>query len=159
MWYKIHCHGYAGIVLYYCMLQLNIWWVFHVCVLFWKVRFPFHSLKNAHRMFKIHLTLVVLGIIIPLLPVIATIAHSQTPGFYTRNDFPEGLGFGLAQFPPILCYTLDKDIVFYSFILPVTFLMFVGITVLLITIWIVHKVKARIIDSWFCTYTSLKFDM
>ena len=38
----------AGMVLYYCMLQLNFWWVFHVTILFWKIQFPLHALRFVH---------------------------------------------------------------------------------------------------------------
>ena len=127
-------------VLYYCMLQLNLWWVFHVTLLFWKIRFPLRAMKLSHLMPRVHVVCVLLGLTIPLLPVLATIAHSQITGYSSREGLPSGLCFGLANFPPILCYTLDKDVVFYSFILPVTLLMLVGVTALLLTIWAVHKV-------------------
>ena len=60
--------------------------------------------------------------------------------YSATEGLPSGLGFGLATFPPILCYTLNKDVVFFSFILPITLLMVMGITLLLLTIWAVHKV-------------------
>lgn len=128
-------------VLYYCMLQLNIWWVFHVTILFWKIRFPLHSLSFSHTMHRLHILSVALGLTIPLLPVMTTIVHSQIVDYSSEGDgLPSGWGFGLATFPPILCYTLNKNVVFYSFILPVTLLMLIGITALILTIWTVHKV-------------------
>lgn len=121
-------------VLYYCMLQLNLWWIFHVSVLFWKIQFPIHALRLSQQYSrKIHIVSIALALSLPLLPVIATVTHSLA-----TNSF--GLGFGLATFPPILCYTLNKDVVFYSFILPVTLLMLFGVTLILLTIRAVYKV-------------------
>ena len=117
-----------------------MWWVFHVAILCWKISFPFHSFHHSHLLPRLHLLLVLLALMVPLLPVLATIAHSQAVGYSEKEGLPSGLGFGLATFPPILCYTLNKNVVFYSFILPVTLLMLVGITALLVTIWNVHKV-------------------
>lgn len=137
-------------VLYYCMLQLNLWWVFHISILFWKICFPIRSIRYTHLMPRVHLVCVVLGLAIPLLPVLTTIIHSQAVDYSAREGLPSGLGFGLATFPPILCYTLNKDVVFFSFILPVTLLMVTGITVLLLTIWAVHKVRP--IENFFTCY-------
>jgi hypothetical protein len=128
-------------ILYYCMLQLNLWWVFHVTILFWKILFPFHSMRYVKKMYQIHIVCVLVGIIFPLLPVLATITHSQIVDYAATEGLPSGLGFGLATFPPVLCYALNKDVVFYSFILPVTLLMFWGITVLLVIIWAIYKVR------------------
>ena len=97
---------------------------------------------------RIHFVLVCLGLTVPLIPVIATISHSFLVGYAESEGLPSGLGFGLATFPPILCYTLNKNVVFYSFILPVTLLMLVGITALLVTIWVVHKVRTAIGIQW-----------
>ena len=110
-------------------------------ILFWKVHFPIHSLRFTHKMGRIHAGCVVLGLTIPLLPVLTTIIHNSAVDYSAREGVPSGLGFGLATFPPILCNALNKNVVFFSFILPVTLLMVTGITVLLLTIWAVHKVK------------------
>ena len=123
------------------MLQLNIWWVFHVCVLCWRIKFPFHARRYSKFNTRLHFALVALALVLPLLPVLTTIIHSQATDYTSMEGVPSGLGFGLANFPPILCYALNKDVVFFSFILPVTLLMLVGVTALLVTIWAVHKVS------------------
>ena len=79
---------------------------------------------------RIHAVCVVLGLTIPLLPVLTTIIHSLAVDYSATEGLPSGLGFGLATFLPILCYTLNKDVVFFSFILPITLLMVMGITLL-----------------------------
>ena len=125
------------------MLQLNLWWVFHVSILFWKLQFPLRAIRFTHYMWRVHLTCVLVGIFAPLLPVVVAIAHSQTEASFSPY-LPRSLGFGLATFPPILCYMLDKNVVFYSFILPLTLLMLIGITTLILTIVAVHKVSLPI---------------
>ena len=121
---------FAGIVFYYGLFQLAVWWFCHEISLFWKIKFPFHarSFETAHRMKYVHITMVTVGLILPALPVIVT---------FTTGD-PSG--FGLTRFPPILCTGLEKDSTFYSLVLPINILMATGIPLLIIIFWIIHKV-------------------
>ena len=68
------------------------------------------------------------GLILPALPVIVT---------FTTGD-PSG--FGLIRFPPILCAGLQRDSTFYSLVLPIDILSAIGIPLLIILFWTIHKV-------------------
>ena len=121
----------AGIVFYYGLFQVAVWWFCHEISIFWGVCFPFHakSLEKAHRTKYIHIIMVIVGLVLPALPVIVT---------FTTGD-PSG--FGLTRFPPILCTGLEKDATFYSLVLPINILMAIGIPLLIIIFRIIHKVR------------------
>ena len=116
-----------GIVFYYILLQLLLWWFFHVLAVFWKIEFPLHAKRaeSAHLIRYVHLTMVVLGLILPLVPVIATLATT---------------GFGLIRFPAILCGGRSANATFYALVLPIVLLLQVGITLLGVMFWTIHKV-------------------
>ena len=61
-----------------------------------------------------------------------------------RNDttaVPSGYGFGMTNFPPILCSGLDSDASFYSLVLPILILTEIGMTLLVFAFWDVRKVS------------------
>lgn len=60
-----------------------------------------------------------------------------------KNDtltIPGGYGFGMTNFPPILCAGLDSDASFYSLILPILVMTEIGMTLLVFAFWDVRKV-------------------
>ena len=132
----------AGIAFYYCLFQLAVWWFCHEISLFWKIRFPFHarSFETTHRIKYVHITMVIVGLVLPALPVIVT---------FTAGD-PSG--FGLTRFPPILCTGLQRDSTFYSLVLPIDILSAIGIPLLIIIFWIVHKVIVVYTHSKSCEW-------
>jgi len=121
----------TGMVFYYGLFQLAMWWFLHVVSLFWKIRFPFHarSFETAHRLKYIHIAMVIVGLVLPTLPVIVA--------FTAEN--PSTRGFGLTRFPPILCTSLQRDSTFYSLVLPINLLIAIGVPLLIIMFWIIHK--------------------
>jgi len=126
----------AGIVIYYGLFQLAVWWFCHVVSLFWKIRFPFHarSFETAHRVKYIHIAMVIVGLVLPTLPVIVA---------FTAGN-PSSRGFGLTRFPPILCTSLQSDPTFYSLVLPINVLLAIGVPLLIIIFWIIYKVQTFI---------------
>ena len=67
-------------------------------------------------------------------------------GDYARHDKDDpraakGLGFGMTNFPPILCAGLDSNATFYSLILPINILIEIGMTLLVFTFWDVRRVS------------------
>jgi len=122
-------------VFYYGLFQLAVWWFLHVVSLFWKIRFPFHarSFETAHRLKYIHITMVIVGLVLPTLPIIVAFTAGNSS---TR-------GFGLTRFPPILCTSLQRDSTFYSLVLPINLLIAIGVPLLIIIFWIIHKVHTH----------------
>ena len=77
--------------------------------------------------------MVIVGLVLPALPVVVTFAAAAR----------DSRGFGLIRFPPILCSGLQSDATFYSFVLPINILLAIGIPLLIIIFWIIHKVILR----------------
>ena len=141
----------SGILYSYCLFQISVWWLFHIMVLFWKVRFPFHarSFEVAHKIKYIHIICVLIGLLLPLVPIVISMAKFAMD--INSNEFLRsknitfasgGLGYGQIRFPPVLCYGTDRNSVFYSLILLVNIILATGITFLILLFWLIHKVSA-----------------
>ena len=104
----------------------------------------------------IHITCVIVGILIPLLPIITSMAkfaadiRKQNEKFTSqiKNDLflSGGLGFATSRFPPILCTGRDQDVIFYTVVLPIGIILASGCTILINIFWSVHKVSLLIIN-------------
>ena len=133
----------VGTVFYYGLFQIIVWWFCHELSLFWKIRFPFHarSFETSHRIKYVHITMVIVGLLLPALPVIVTFAIAAR----------DSRGFGLIRFPPILCSGLQRDATFYSLVLPINILLAVGIPLLIIIFWTIHKVIPCPPNTYICS--------
>lgn len=131
-----------GVVVHYIPLQLNLWWVSHMVTLLWKMRHPLQAkmpnTRKYHRV--IHIVCVVIGLLAPLISVVAIIAENSIHDRNTSQDLPGSLGFGFGIFPPVLCAGLNGKVTFYTLIFPNILLVMVGTSTLAITIWTIHKV-------------------
>ena len=132
----------AGMVFYYILLQLATFWICHVIALFWKIRFPFHarSFQMTHRTKYVHIASAAIGVLFPIIPVIATMAQSAR-GKSSAETVKAGLGFGITRFPPLLCTGMHGDTTFYSLILPIIVILMIGMTILITIFWIIHRVS------------------
>ncbi len=134
----------AGIIVHYCSVQINIWWVLHVSSMFMTVVFPYRTraLRISKKLTYIHVACVLVGLFLPAIPIVAAMSHHAVeakPGAMLQGR----LGFGLVSSPPFLCNGIDADVTFYSLILPNIILVQIGITMLILTIWYVHKVRSK----------------
>ena len=118
---------YAGAVLYYGSMQISLLWVFHVIAVFWAIKFPFHSraFKASGRFRYIHIIIVIVALLLPGMPVVAAFA---TGGYVFPGE------------PHLVCLGRDRDATFYSLILPVSVIVAVGVSLLIIILWIIVKV-------------------
>lgn len=131
-------------VFYYVLIQFGIWWLVHVTAILWKIQFPFHAHqhKSTHCIRWIHVICVVLGLLIPLIPVIVTVVDSIMDSNNSSSSTQFGtLGFGVTRFPPVLCTGVDRSATYYSLVLPLNLILLTGITELAIIFWIIHKVR------------------
>lgn len=140
----------AGMVFTYTLIQLTVWWLFHTASLFWKIQFPFHA-RASQRIKCIHISCFIVGILIPLIPIIASVAKSaakfdSSSGMGSFLD--RGLGFTVTRFPPVLCTGSDKDVVFYSVVMPIDIVLSVGCSMLIIMFWTIHKVSFVSLDAF-----------
>lgn len=88
----------------------------------------------------VHLTCVVICVLVPLVPIIATMsqyAHGKSAAEAAKG----GLGFGISRFPSLLCSGRDEKITFYALVLPSIIIFMIGMTILVLIFWIIHKVS------------------
>ena len=109
------CFIFAGAVFYYCILQQVFIWFFHVVVMFWGIKFPFSSRRFRKKGYAkyLHFSLVLLSFVLPVVTLVV--------GFETG-------GYSMPRFPPTTCLAVNLDATFYSFILPITVIMALGIS-------------------------------
>ena len=122
-----HMHTHSGSVYYYALLQLAIWWICHVAALFWKVNFPFHA-KAFNNVKFVHIMVVVVALLIPVAPVISA--------------FVTG-GFTMSSFPPVFCVTKNSNAVYFTLILPISLIVAIGTTLLILILATILKVQNR----------------
>ena len=141
MW-SIILYFVAGAVIIYCLLQLAVFWFCHVLAIFWKIRFPFHAraFQMANHTKYLHIVSAAIGVLFPTIPVIATMAqsaHRQSSAEAVKS----GLGFVIVTLPPLLCTGRNENVTFYSLILPILVILMVGMPVLIMIFWIIHRVR------------------
>lgn len=144
------------IQLTYIPLQFNIWWVTYILVLLWTVRNPFKVKRLSTEVLfkKIHISITIIGILLPIAPVIALVVYDViNPHVYGT------LGFGFAQTPPWFCVGLSSTSYFYFITLPNVILSLIGITGLAITIWTIHKVKIEALDLCYILFNMNKISV
>ena len=88
----------------------------------------------------IHLICVVIGVLVPFVPVVATMSQFAQDKS-SAEAAKGGLGFGITRFPSLLCNGRDKDTTFYSLVLPIIIIIMIGMTLLVFVFWIIHKVS------------------
>ncbi len=120
--------SHTGAVFHYTMLQMAVWWLLYVLMLLWTVRFPLQvrSFGKSHWFKVLHIACVTLALLVPLIPVIAAFA---TGGFNNTN------------FPPHFCTGRDSEATFYSLMVPIMIVLQIGVAVLTLIFWTLHKVS------------------
>ena len=94
----------------------------------------------AHRVKYVHIAAVALSILVPFTPVVA-IMSQYGHGRSAAEAATGGLGFGITRFPPLLCTGRHANTTFYSLILPIFLILMVGMTMLVIIFFIIHRVS------------------
>ena len=138
----------------YTLLQTSIWWLFHTTALLWKICFPFHARsfeKSRSKIRYIHTASIIAGLVLPLTPVIATMADHglsfQSDPLLQHNNatfLSSGLGYNMIRFPPVLCAGVNSDVVYYTTIFPINVIVIIGLTELIFLFWIIHNVSRQI---------------
>ena len=115
--------------------------MFHLGILLWSVWFPFNyqHYKTNGRMKYIRIIIYLIGIFLPVLSIIATIADFDRSIRGSQN-LSEGLGFTPFNFPPIFCTADSIDKAFYAMILPIDLILAVGGVLALLIIYGFYKV-------------------
>lgn len=111
----------------YLLLQMTLFWFFHVTAMFTKLKWPLRSRRMAlaGRCKYFHASCVLVSSVMPALPVAVVLGTSY--------------GFGTFTFPPLFCFPTNREVTFYSVILPITVLMAIGSSLLLFTLWTIRQ--------------------
>lgn len=142
----------------YLVLQTALWWLFHMTIFFWKIHFPFHarSFELSNNMTCIKILTFTVCMLVPLVSVITPMATFATdltsdPLKQKKNItfLSGGLGFRIIRFPPVLCLGGNDDAVYYSTLLPINIVVFIGITELIFIFYAIHKVITRVVTCHF----------
>ena len=125
----------TGTVSYYTWVQLALWVVFLVVVVFLGVMFPIRmqQLDASGKIEYIHITMVLLGLILPCVPVAVTFG---TGGFAPRD----------IVFPPVICLGVDRRATVYSLSIVDSILTAIGISLLILVFHKFIKVKCSLFD-------------
>lgn len=129
----------------YGFLSIALWWLLVTTTLFWKVWFPLDAkTREAKKQIKyIHLGFGLVGLLVPIIPVITVIARfaKENPG---TDLVSGGLGFNIPRFPPLPCNAGDVDIIFYTSVLPSIVILAIGLTLILLIFWLLHRVSSKL---------------
>ena len=129
----------------YSTLAAAIWWFMLTISLFWKLWFPFNARRreSKHQIKYIHISCILIGILVPFIPIIALMSNYsiQLKSNPSNTTFVSGgLGFASVRSPPVPCNGNSKEVIFYTNILPADIMLAVGITLIILIFWLVHKV-------------------
>ena len=145
----------AGIVETYTKGQMLIWWLLHTVNLFCEVKFPYlaRSFKTSGRKKYIYIICIIVGILLPLVPIIIVMAdtavdlqkQNENSTSQHRNSLflSEGLGFGHITLPALICESTNTDATFYSILITIDVILACGCTMLIIIFWSVHKIYIK----------------
>ena len=79
------------------------------------------------------------SLLVPLLPVLVTIGHDVV----TNGEEGVGtVGFTIIRLPPLICTGVSAEATFYSLVLPSILILDVGVALLILLFWFVHKVRS-----------------
>ena len=117
----------------FVLTMQSYWWFFHTVSVFWKVWFPIHArqLKIMGHIKYIHMAIVVITLILSMIPI--------GVAFGTGGYVIYGLIPGLSS-----CLTRNPDAYFYSFVLPLCILYIIGMTLIILILWTILRMKLHL---------------
>ena len=128
----------TGIVFYYVTMLLLLLWLWHTVAVFWAVAWPLHARKfNTSSNTKyLHLIFVFASLLLPVAPTLVVLLVSSTQG--TKS------GFVITRAPPFVCAGHDTRVNFWAYIFPISVILAIGVTLLILMLRIVITVNKNI---------------
>ena len=116
----------AGIIVVYGQAQLGYWVAFHAVELCWGIAFPLHfrQMKTERKLKYFHITTVLLAVLLPTLPALINLHE----------------GYTMADTPTTVCFGRSVTVTFFALILPLSVLIAVATSAMIITFWKILKV-------------------
>ena len=135
----MYMHTHTGFLLIYAVLPLAIWVAIQIAFIFFGVYFPIHAqrfLASPRKRRSLHVFALVLGLLfpVPTIVLLGVKGHSL-------------LG---TTFPPVVCTSQRRDIMIYTWMIPLTTLISVVITMLIFIFYKVIQVSNSL--CWFAIY-------
>ena len=121
-------YNIIGVVYHYGVIQIGLWTLFFTVGFFWGIFFPFHyqKFKLANRLKYIHATTILLGVILPIVPVAVQIITD---------------GYQLSEAPRrAICTGQNITATFFGFLLPFSVLSAIITSLLVLIFWKILKV-------------------
>ena len=111
------------------LVQLSIFFFFHILSVFWAVMFPFHarSFERKGYLKYVHFTMLAVALILPCEGVAAAFAS----GGYNR-------------FPPIMCHPASPDVNQYGVILPMSSMIALSLSLVVALLRRIIKLGAKV---------------
>lgn len=105
---------------------MGFWVAFHAIELCWGVIFPYHfrRMKTEQKMKYFHITAILLALLYPTLPALINLHE----------------GYIMADTPTTVCFGRSNTVTFFGLILPLSILIAVATSALIITFWKILKV-------------------
>ena len=112
----------------FLLLHISLLWLCHVMMMFAKLKWPIYARKIAlaGNCKYIHAASLILLTLIPIILIIVVFVRSG--------------GFSMLNFPPLFCFSKEKDMIYYFIILPISVLLAAGSSLLAVIIYIINKV-------------------
>ena len=125
--------------------------------LFYSMKFPFRAqtITKGNKKKLLHALSLAVGLLTPFVPTLASVIGFATDaqeelGNTTLSVLvarPQGYGYGMSGYPPILCTAVDRNIIFYLTVLPMGIILGLGGSLLLASMWLIHKAS-----DFVCSY-------
>ena len=93
-------------------------------ILFWGIMFPFHARSYENRGYfrYIHIVMLIAAIVLPL----------ESVGVLLGTG-----GLTIPRFPPVTCYARETDASYFAFVLPVSVVGAIGVSLIILILWVV----------------------
>lgn len=120
-----HFCNITGVTSIYAGTQLILFAFFHSASLFWGIRFPFHYRKYKQNGYLkyIHFSTVAIAVLVPLIPGLSQLSK----------------GFVPTRFPISTCVGRSGSVYYYTLVLPVSILLGVTVSLLVLIYWTILK--------------------
>ena len=117
-----------GAAFMFLLLHTSLLWFGHVVAMFTKIKWPLGARKIALAGYYkyLHTLCLLASTIVSTLPVAVVLNTS---------------GFATFTFPPLFCTPTNREMTFYCIILPVSILIAIGASLLIVILWIIHQVS------------------
>ncbi len=135
----------------YSYVQISLWWIFHLSVVFWGVWFPFHydRQKKNGNFKKVGIGLSIAGLLAPILTIVITVAHDAVVRRQVDGVYSEGLGYSDYQHLPIFCAPIHVSL--YTIYLPLILSLAGGGPVIFLVFLRFYQVSMQ------CCHTSINY--